>query len=64
MAVFEKLVADNSGIIQDDGMQLDAWSNTNVRQKPVLDELGEFSKWFEGEYKKHCDEKQIPAEQR
>lgn len=64
VAVFEKLVADDSGIIEDNGMTQDAWSNTNVRQKPILEELGEFSQWFEEEYKKHCDEKQIPDEKR
>ena len=64
VAVFEKLVADDSGIIEDDGMTQDAWNNPNIRQKPILDELGEFSKWFEEEYKRHCDEKGIPEEQR
>jgi len=38
-------------------MTHDAWSNPNVRQKPIFDELSDFSKWFEEEYKKHCDEK-------
>lgn len=31
VAVFEKLVADDSGIIEDDGMTQDAWNNPNVR---------------------------------
>lgn len=64
VAVFEKLVADDSGIIEDNGMTYDAWNNPNVRQKPILEELGEFSKWFEEEYKKHCDEQGIPEEMR
>ena len=62
VAVFEKLVADDSGIIEDDGMTHDAWTNPNVRQKPILDELSDFSKWFEQEYQRHCDEKQIPLD--
>jgi hypothetical protein len=62
--VFEKLVSDESGVIQDDEMSLDAWDNQKVRQKPLLEELSEFSKWFEAEYKKHCDDKQIPIDKR
>jgi len=28
---------------------MDAWSNPNVRQKNMLDELDDFAKWFEAE---------------
>ena len=47
VAVFQKLVDQPSGTIEDPSMQMDAWNNTNVRQKSILDELDEFSKWFE-----------------
>ena len=28
-------------------MNMNAWENSNVRQKSVIDEIDEFSKWFE-----------------
>ena len=42
----------------------DAWNNSKIRQKPILDELGEFSEWYETGYKKYCDENNIPVEER
>lgn len=42
----------------------DPWENTKIREKPILDELLEFSKWYEGIYKEHCDNQQIPEEMR
>jgi hypothetical protein len=35
-----------------------------VRQKPVLDELAEFSSWYEKEYAKYCEENNIPEAER
>jgi len=29
-----------------------------------LDELQEFSEWYEAEYRKHCDDNNIPEEER
>jgi len=33
-----------------------------MREKPILDELLEFSKWYEEIYKQHCDDNNIPEE--
>lgn len=63
-AVFERLTEDDSGFIQDDSMKMDPWINEMVKQKPVLDELEDFSRWFEAEYKKRCDDDKIPEEER
>ena len=63
VAVFKKLVDQPSGIIQDNQMKMNAWENSNVRQKSVLDELDEFSKWFEDLQQKHYEEKKIPKEE-
>jgi len=35
-----------------------------VRQKPILDDLEEFARWFEAEYKRHCEEDNIPENER
>ena len=63
VAVFQKLEEQKSGIIEDNGMTMNAWENSNVRQKTVLDELDEFSKWFEDLQQKHYKDKNIPKEE-
>lgn len=43
--------------VQDDGSKYesddlnDPWLNTKIRQKPILDDLAEFSKWYEEQYR-------------
>jgi hypothetical protein len=44
-------------------MTMNAWENSNVRQKTVLDELDEFSKWFEDLQQKHYKDKNVPKEE-
>lgn len=41
---------------------MDAWANPNVRQGNMLDELGEFAKWFEEEQKKNYDREGVPED--
>jgi hypothetical protein len=64
VAVFEKLAKDDEGWIEDDLMKMDPWMNELVRQKPILDELEDFSRWFEAEYKRHCEAENIPENER
>ncbi len=45
-------------------MAMDAWSNPNVRQGDMLDELSSFAKWFEEEQKKNYDKEGVPEDQR
>jgi hypothetical protein len=33
-----------------DDDEVDAWGYSKTKQKPILDELEEFSKWYEREY--------------
>lgn len=47
-----------------DDVELDAWGYSKLKQKPILDELEEFSSWYEKEYLKHCEENNIPIEER
>lgn len=42
--------------------ETDPWLNPKIRQKPILEELAEFSKWYEQIYKEHCDKNNIPEE--
>ena len=64
-SVFEKLSSDDEGgEIMDLGMGMDAWNDTRVRQKPVLDDLELFARWYEQEYKRSCDERGIPENER
>ena len=63
-AVFEKLAADESGFVDDPSLLEDAWNNENIRQKPVMDELEEFARWYEDEVKKQDDIQGIPEELR
>lgn len=35
---------------QMDDVELDAWGYSKEKQKPILDELEEFSSWYEKEY--------------
>lgn len=60
VAVLERVEDDGSKHEGDE----DPWTNTKIRQKPVLDELAEFSAWYEEQYKKHCEENNIPEEDR
>ena len=45
-------------------MSMDAWNNTNVRQKDVLTELGEFAEWFDKEQTKAYDKQGVPEAER
>ena len=65
-AVFEK-TADwgSSGIVYDqsaDGFSV--YNNDKVRQKPIMEELDEFAKWFEAEQKKQWEAKNVPQAER
>lgn len=42
MAVIEKILDEDEGIIFDDDYSMDAWSNPNVRQKNIMDDLDDF----------------------
>ena len=64
VAVFQKFSDVPSGIIQDKTMAMDAWSNPNVRQGDMLDELSSFAKWFEEEQKNNYDKEGVPEDQR
>ena len=64
VAVFEKFNDEASGTNHDKSGTMDAWSNPNVRQGNVLDELSEFAKWFEEEQKKVYDKEGVPEDQR
>lgn len=44
-------------------MNMNAWENSNVRQKSVIDEIDEFSKWFEDIQQKHYEKNNIPEEE-
>ena len=44
-------------------MNMNAWENSNVRQKSVIDEIDEFSKWFEDIQQKHYKQNNIPKEE-
>ena len=45
-----------------ESQETDPWLNTKIRQKPILEELAEFSKWYEEIYAQHCEENNIPEE--
>lgn len=62
IAVLEK-VQETDNRLADEDLN-DPWLNTKMRQKPILDELEEFSKWYEDIYEKHCEENNIPMEKR
>ena len=62
VAVFEKLSADDTGVVEDPTLYENPWINESVRQKPMLDELEEFARWFEHEYKAQCDRDGIPED--
>ncbi len=62
VAVFQKFNDIPSGIIQDTTMSMDAWTNPNVRQGSMLDELSSFAKWFEEEQKKNYDKEGVPLD--
>ena len=47
MAVIEKIFDEDEGIIYDDDYKMDAWSNPNVRQKEIMDDLNDFVSEFE-----------------
>lgn len=53
--------------VDDDAQQSasdDPWLNTKIRQKPILDELEEFSAWYEKEYKRYCEANSVPESER
>ena len=47
VAVIEKIFDEDEGIIYDDDYKMDAWSNPNVRQKEIMDDLNDFVSEFE-----------------
>jgi len=47
VCVMEKIYDEDEGIIYDDDYKLDAWSNSNVRQKDIIEDLHEFVNDFE-----------------
>ena len=47
MCVMEKIWDEDDGIVQDTDYSMDAWSNQNVRQKDIIDDLDDFVKDFE-----------------
>ena len=62
VAVLERVQDDGCKYQGDDAQ--DPWLNTKIRQKPILDELDEFSQWYEEQYKNHCEQNNIPEEER
>lgn len=42
VAVFEKLLDTDDGLIMDSGYKKDAWNNPKVRQREIKDELADF----------------------
>lgn len=62
VAVFEKLASTDKKLAEED--LADPWMNSKIREKPILDDLAEFSAWYEELYKKHCEENNIPVEER
>jgi hypothetical protein len=47
VAVFEKILDEEDGIIYDDSYSMDAWSNPKIRQKDIIDDLEDFVNDFE-----------------
>ena len=47
VCVMEKIWDEDDGIVQDTDYSMDAWSNQNVRQKDIIDDLDDFVKDFE-----------------
>jgi len=46
VCVIEKILDEEEGIIYDDDYSMDAWSNPNVRQKDIIDDLDDFVQDF------------------
>ena len=65
-AVFEKNSNwGSSGIVYDqsaDGFAI--YNNEKLRQKPMIEELDEFAKWFEAEQQRNWEENNTPQEER
>ena len=64
MAVFEKFEDIKSGYQFDSNYEQDAWSNKNIRQKSILDEIEDFARWFETEQLKEWERNKVPEDQR
>jgi hypothetical protein len=47
VAVIEKILDEDDGIIFDDDYSMDAWNNPKIRQKDIIDDLEEFVNDFE-----------------
>ena len=56
VAVIEKIFDADEGIVYDDDYKMDAWSNPNVRQKEIMDDLNDFVTEFEQAIKQQEEE--------
>lgn len=47
VAVFTKILDEHEGFIYDDMYSMNAWSDSRIKQKPILEDLRDFAEEFE-----------------
>ena len=62
VAVLKRVENDDAKLSGED--LADPWLNTKIKEEPILDQLAEFSNWYEKLYKEHCELNNIPEAER